>query len=294
MINGIKRKSLVGILTLILSFILTALPIFAAEDTRVFDMASLFSDDDITKLETSINTLKNTYPLDVAIVTTNDTEGKSTQVYADDFYEQMGFGYNDTYDGLLLLIDMGSREIYISTEGTMISYFTDERISNILDDVAAYLSDGKNYEAADRFLRDVQKYMDEGIRSDQYSVEGDFVYSPNHEPHQPFTNRYGDPLTPMNIMISAGIAAIAALIIALIARAIVIHKYKNPRHTVPKTEPIRSSIHYSQREDRFVTSHTSRTRIQSNTSSTGGHSSGRSSVHHSSSGRSHGGGGRKF
>ena len=56
------------------------------------------------------------------------------------------------------------------------------------------------------------------------------------------------------------------------------------------------SIHYTQREDRFVTSHTSRVKIQTNNNPHGsGGSSGASSVHHSSSGRSHGGGtGRKF
>lgn len=303
MYRFIHKKGFMALLIFILTFTISIMPLLAttdketvpSDDLRVFDQTGLFTDDEFSKLEDAIATIQSTYSMDIAIVTTDNAEGKSSEAYADDFYDNNGIGYGSDADGLLLLIDMDNREIYISTCGSAIQYFTDERISTMLDNIYNYVADQKYYEGADRFLRDAKKYLEQGIPSHQYTVEGDFVYKPEPTTHKPFTNKYGDPLTPTNIGISAAASAVIAFVISLIARAIVISSYKNPKHTVPETAPNRSSIHYSERDDRFINSHTSRVRIQSNTSSGGSsHSGGRSSVHHSSSGRSHGGGGRKF
>ena len=58
--------------------------------------------------------------MDVVIVTTYNTRSKSSQVYADDFYEENNIGRNNSGDGILLLIDLDNREVYISTSGAAI------------------------------------------------------------------------------------------------------------------------------------------------------------------------------
>jgi len=292
-VQSTHNRRAISLLFFILTLIFTIFPLLAADTTRIYDQAGLFSSDQVTTLESIISELKETYSTDLAIVTINDAKGKSSMTYADDFYDENGFGIGTEYDGVLLLIDMDNREIYISTSGKMIQYYTDQRISNTLDHIYNYVSMQDYYHGAKAFLSDTQKYLDKGISTNQYSVEGDFVYSPAPVNHEPFTDKYGDRLKPENIALSTAICIIFSLIVAFIVRGIIISVYKHPRHTIPSTVPNRLSVHYSERDDHFVTSHTSRIRIQSNASS-GGHSSGRSSTHHSSSGRSHGGGGRKF
>lgn len=304
--------------SLLLTFlvVLNALPIFAATNTRVFDQAGLFTTAKITSFEHTIDYIQSNYSIDVAIVTTNDAQGKSSMAYADNFYDDHGIGYGNAKDGVLLLIDMDNREAYISTSGIMIKYLTDSRINTMLDHLMPSLG-GQDYShAAECFLYDTKVYLNEGIPENQKTVYGDFVSKPdgvvasnttntpstqntstNREPieRKPFTNQYGEPLNSVPMLPNVGMAAAIALVISLIIRGCIIHRYKHPRHTVPATTANQSSVYYTERSDRFVTSHTSRTRVQSNSnSSSSSHSSGRSSVHRSSSGRTHGGGGRKF
>lgn len=68
--------------------------------------------------------------------------------FADDYFDYNG--YSD--EGLLLLVDMGSREWWISTEGSCIEAFTDTEIQAIGEAVAGYLS-AEDYKGAfDEFL----------------------------------------------------------------------------------------------------------------------------------------------
>lgn len=302
-----SKKSLRYIFTFLLSFYLLCMASFAAE-IKVYDFASLFNLDEVENLQEAATSLAEKYQMDVGIVTTDDAQGKSAMDYADDFYDQNDFGYGVDKDGVLFLIDMDNREIYISTCGKGISYFTDLRISQMLDSIYYFVSDGNYYDAATDFLDQVTLYLDKGIPSNQNTVERPFsdpredYHNPYmQEPlpsHKPFTTRLGQPLTTKSITLSIVASLIGAFILALISRGIVCYMYKHPYRTTPQTKPDDLSIRYIQREDRFVTSHTTKVKIQRNNPPGSGpgsfNASGRSSMHHSSGGHSHGGGGRKF
>lgn len=285
-LNNLSRLKVISLILTLLGLLFINTPIFASADTKVYDYANLLTLEEIESLETTATELAQTHQLDVGIVTTDDAEGKSAQAYADDFYDYNGYGYGSNYDGLLFLIDMDNREIYISTCGSGISYFTDQRINNMLDDAYDYVSDGDYYNACQSFLKNTDSYIKAGIPSNQFSYEGEFVSSAKHKP---FTNSYGEPLTNENILLSVVAALLGGALIAFIVRFIVKRTYTHPRYTTPQTTPDDLSVRYSQKEDHFVTSHTSRVKIETSSSSSGG-----SSTHRSSSGRSHGGGGRKF
>ena len=80
--------------------------------------------------------------------------------YADDFYDSGNFGYDGPHGtGVLFLIDMDNREIYISTCGDSIYYLTDARIETILDAAFDYVSNGQYYDAAKKFLSLAVTYM---------------------------------------------------------------------------------------------------------------------------------------
>ena len=298
------KKTLHYCSVFLLSFYMLCLTNFAAE-IKVYDFASLFSLNEIEALQEETTSLAEKYEMDIGIVTTDDAQGKSAMDYADDFYDENDFGYGTNADGLLLLIDMDNREIYISTCGKGISYFTDLRISQMLDSLYNFVSSGNYYGAATDFLDQVILYLDAGIPSNQNTVERPFSdprvdyddpYMQEALPsHKPFTTRLGQPLTAKSITLSIVAALIGAFILALISRGIVCYIYKHPYRTTPQTKPDDLSVRYTQREDRFVTSHTTKVKIQRDPPPGGpSGASGRSSMHHSSGGHSHGGGGRKF
>lgn len=204
----------------------------ADENTRVFDNAHLFTEDECHELENSITEIRQKYPLDLVIVTTTDTKGKSSQTYADDFYDEGNFGYQGSYDGILFLINMQDRKLTISTDGSIKKYFTDSRIDKMLDDIVPFLSNQDYYKGSQYFLEQVVHYINVGVPSKH------------------------------NILLSILVALVLSAIIALITRAAIIYSYKHPHFSVPSTLPDPSSVHYTEKSDHFRSSYTTRVKVQ--------------------------------
>ncbi|MCQ4921919.1 TPM domain-containing protein [Tissierella carlieri] len=268
------------LMILILSFILIILilqPITVlAEKSLVFDDAMLFTEDEIIKLQTEVNNLSNDYNMDIVIVTTSDTDGKTSREYADDFFDYGGFGVGDNYDGILFLIDMDNREAYISTFGIGIRYLTDARIERILDIVFdSGLVEDDYYGAAMGFLRGTKDYLEAGIPSNQYN-EPEYI-----KPKNILT------FTDVIISIIGGIVTSSLFYFTTKSR------YKTPRVVNPFSYRNNSLVKLTLNEDKLVDTFVTHRIIPKPTNNSNS-SSGKSTTHNSSSGRSHGGGGRKF
>lgn len=210
----------------------------------------------------------NTYNLDMAIVTINKNNKSSSEAYADDFYDYNDFGIVSDHTGVLFLIDMDTREMWISTTGKAISMYTDARIDNILDECYYYISDEKYYFTANAFISEANRYANKGIPSGT-EVEMEFEFIPV-------------------VVTGAFFCFIFSLIFVLFNKAkhTTIHKATEAGHYL-----VKNSFVVTDSKDVFVSTHTNKIYDPPSSSSSGG---GRSSTHRSSSGRSHGGGGRRF
>lgn len=264
--KDIRRKLLPFISTLI--FVLSFSFIVKANVNQVVDDANLLSKDERNNLIESIEVFRTQYNMDVVIVTSNDLGGKKTKDYADDYYDYNGYGLGDNKSGLLLLIDMDDREVWISTTGDSIEYFTDNRIESIINDVTKYLSNEEYFDACNIFLTDIQYYINKGIPENQYT------YSE-------------EEYTVKIVLIALGVAFVVAGVTCIV----VINSYKNSKSVSSVNYVDHNSIVFTKRRDTFVNTFTTKTKIEKNNNSGG---SGISSTHTSSSGTSHGGGGGKF
>ena len=248
-----------------------------AEKQLVYDDAFLFSDSQIQDLEDRANALSDEFNLDIVITTTDDAQGKSSRDYADDYFDYGGFGRGTEYDGILFLIDMDNREAYISTTGIGIRYLTDERIERVLDRVFdSGLSNGDYYGAAMGFLSKTEEYLVAGIPSNQHTVE-------EKEPNR---------ITFIDVIIGliGGTGAGGLFYGGARSR----YKMRNPGN--PYSYRNNSIVNLASKNDNLVDTIVTHRVIPrpKPSSGSGGGSSGRSTTHRSSSGRSHGGGGRKF
>jgi len=293
---------------LILAAALAAFPAatWAEHSDNVRDYLDYLSPDELDEIQSEIESAVTESSLDIAIVITDDTGGKSSRDYADDYYDQNGFGMGENHSGILMLINMDIREVWISTCGKAIDIFTDNRIDSMLNDIAAYLADGDYFNACKEFVNQVKKYASMGVPQGQYRdpsedapfsppghQEDDFPGMPQEQ--YPGRNSYSYWERARQLMISPGVyffAAIAAVIATIIASL-----GNKGRVTVSnRTYEQDGSFHLSDMRDDFINQTVTRVRV-ANTNT--GHGSGRSgthrsSVHRSSSGRSHGGGGRRF
>lgn len=257
----------------------------SAEESYVYDRAELMSEAERLELHAMAMKLSDDWEMNFVAATTDDTQGKTTQEYADDFYDEL-FPENEEEDGILYLIDMEHREIYVSTSGLAIRYLTDERIEWVLDEIYPHVADGDYYMAFVEGMSRTQDFLREGIPQDQYHYDVE-------------TGEIDAYKEPMKLTVGEFLLALfSGLVPAAVTIGIIKAKYQLKFEDFHYDAYTDSDIRLSVKSDRLVNTFVTHRRIpRNNGNSGGGRSSGggsRSSVHTSSSGRSHGGGGRKF
>ena len=109
-----KKKILIFLTVLCVLF--SVVPAFAMEQ-RVFDNAELLSEAEEREMQLWVEDLQENWDMDLAFLTTNDTEGKSVQQYGADFFVEHDLGLGENDDGVIFVLDMGSREGQIITSG---------------------------------------------------------------------------------------------------------------------------------------------------------------------------------
>ncbi len=139
--------------------------------SRVFDFAGLMTQSEIIQLADAIISLRGQYDMDIVVVTSDEPETGKSQEFADNFYDDNGFGSVFDSSGILFLIDMSNREFCISTSGLMIRYVTDARLDTLLDSVTPYLSVGRYGEGASAALAQLSLYLENGIPDGQYNED---------------------------------------------------------------------------------------------------------------------------
>lgn len=223
---------------------------------KVYDYAQLLTQEDIQAISDQLIKTGEKRKTDLVIVTTNDTKGRSSRDYADDFFDYNGFGYGANKDGVLMLIDMENRNVWISTTGKAIQAINSDRIDHILDDVAPSLSSEDYREACLSFIK----------KTNHYLLEDQFI-------------------SPQTFLIFVGIS----LAVGAIGVFIMICCNKLVKKGTQAGAYLSGNLNLTAQNDVFLRSSVTRTAIPKNTSSGGGGGS-----HTGSSGTSHGGGGRSF
>lgn len=238
----------------------------------VVDNADLMTDSEEAQLIEKLEAVGNEHRCEVAVVTVNSTEGKSHMAYADDFYDYNGYGYGSNDDGLLFLLDMGGREMYITTHGTGLKAVTDYGREKLFDKIQDDIKSGDYYDAFIRYAEIVDDYYTQYENGEAYDVSSDKI--------SPFK------ITMMNFVI----AIIVAVIVAFAGTGSMKSKLKSVRSKPAASDYVKNgSLNITNSNDMYLYRHVSKVKIESSSSSGGG-----SSSHRSSSGRSHGGGGRSF
>lgn len=254
-----------------------------AGSMNIYDNADLLTDSEETQLEESFGTLSASAGVDIKFLTVNGTDGKTQKTYLEDFVDEKCDAGDFSEDVVIMMIDMGERQITIQGYGTCEFYINNDRIEYMLDDVYAYVSDGDYFGAADTFAVEAEYYMheDKGV-ADGYEPGQDYG-----ESYAGPSNYYGHDNTARTHVIMLVVSlAIAAIIVAVMAS-----NSGGKITTDSATYRSPGSRGITGRHDTYIRTTTTRTKRASSTSG-GGRSSGGGGI--SSGGRSHSGGSRGF
>ena len=273
-----KITSVLIALFLIVTFVL---PVSAEEFSFVADEAGLLSSEETAVLEEKAASLNSAYDIHPVILTVDSLGGSRPQEYADDYYDNTGFGE----DGVLFLLAMEERDWYISTSGKMIYALTDYGIQQIGEGSVAFFGEGAWFDGFCYFLDTLPTYLDALENSAPIDGEADYSGSFYHGDQEEIVY-YEEEFTPF-FLFSLFCGIVAAGITVLIMRLCMITK--RPRRSASEYM-VKGSWKLTQHRDLFLYSNVSKVRKQDPPKNSGGGSS----VHKSSGGRSHGGGGGKF
>ena len=236
---------------------------------KVYDFGNLLTDKEEEKLYKEIKNVIDSSSLDFAIVTISENVKDSARDYAHDFYDYNLFGK----DGLLFLIDMDTREIYMSTKGSAVSLFPDSRMAPILENVYGKVASKDYYSACSTFVTSIGQFIGIG----EASVNEDIVINDDGT-------------------VSKNLHLLEIFIFSLIGTGIIIfimismNKMVNVA-TSSKEFLNKETMKIDDISETFLGSHVSKT---PKSSSSSGGSRGGTSISRGSSGHNHGGMGRKF
>ncbi len=232
---------------------------FAKSETdvpRLVDNACIIPDEDEEEILKLLDSVSEKRKMDIVIVTTSTTGGASAADYADDYFDYNHFGFGKNRDGILLLISMYPRNVYISTCGKGIKIVPTDDIDSLIDTFYSDLTQG-NYSSA---CKTFAEKTDSKISSFKM---------------RPFI------LIPI------------AFILGFIISSIIISNMKNKLKSVSKkveatNYEVQNSLMLAASSDSLLYVNITKTpRPKQSDSSSGG-------THVSSSGTTHGGGGRSF
>ena len=286
------KKLSVILLLLCLVFSLAS-PVWAI-GSPVVDLADLLTEDEEAYLEEKAGSIASEYGMDVVILTVESTYGKNIRDFADDFYDENGYGIGSDYSGVLFMLAMDTREWYISTCGDGICAVTDYGVQELFSSVAGLLSYDDYYSAFDRYLDELSLYYEaftQGDPMDGYAgdYDGPGTYEPDYS---------GDIIYYEKPPRSAGSIIIVSLLIGVIVGGIALLIMRSGMKTAKRQSGavfyLKGNVNITKAHHHYLYTRTSRRAKSDYNGGSGGRGGGGSHVHSSSGGRSHGGGGGRF
>lgn len=261
----------------------------------VYDTYGLFSDKELDSLTAACIEYSEEAKADIIMIATATLDGKTPKQYMMDFYDEMGFGYNEELgDTVMLLVNMeeDNRWVEIQGYGKAEYYVNNDRIEYMLDDITKILKEGNYKDAFVEFAKQSAYYMNEskGVKEtpasgSANSGSGNYGESGYNGPSDYYGEEKANPLynTVVQLVIAFIIGAISVGVMAASSGGRMTAKGNT------YLDEGRSGVLDSR--DDYMRTTTTRVKKPSNNDG-GGRSSGGGGV--SSGGHSHSGGGRSF
>ncbi|MDO4815960.1 MAG: TPM domain-containing protein [Bacillota bacterium] len=284
------KKRIFAIFTVCLLCALLCGPALADNEGLIRDDAGLLDSDEKLELEKLAAEVCDEYDFQLVVVTVNGTDGKDIAAFADELYENGG--YLD--DGAVLVLDMQSRDWYISTAGRGEYALSDYKIDLVADEVIPYLSAGDYFEGFRLFIEECKQHVESYDNGAYIPDDGDY-HDYDYDYDYGDENRTAERRGVNPLWIPGSLAA--GILSALVATGSMKGQMNNVSHrTNASGYTKKGSLNLTEKQDTFLYQNISRTprpKDDSNRSGPGGGSFG-GGIHMSAGGVSHGGHGGKF
>lgn len=266
---------------------------FAFVNTGIDDSADLFSESEEAMIAESVSEFSDETGYSAIVLTTDYAMGKSSQEYADDYFDNLIISEGWEEKGILFLIDMDNREVCISTMGECISVYSDY-IDLIIDSGYDELVNGDYSDC-------IVLMVSAALEFSQYDADdyyGDY-YVDDYYADYPINNGgYNDDyIQPSSDSFDLS-NVFTCIIIAAVIGAVSVFAVRSSYKNMGKGDEFDAEdviLNLTGSNDTVISRNVITTRVpRNNNHHRPGGSSGGGVSHRSSGGFSHGGGSRKF
>lgn len=293
----VTQRTLALALALLLLAAFCSLTVFSTDQAAglsgnplIADQAGLLSESEVQTLENRARSISLAHGCEVIILTVNGTDGKTPELYAEDYFVDHNYGFGTEHSGIMLLLDMEARDWHIATRGSAIDAFHDDPTDFLVSRFLPDLSKGAYYDAFRTYLDYAEQFL--GVY-DQ-SLSQDVVDDLNEEYSDYVNGTESKPNYVKKGILSVVLGALLGFVPVGIQKSS-LKTVRKRRDAAGYARP--GSLNLNVNRDVYLFSNVTSHVIQrQTTSSGGGHSisSGSSSTHTHSSGATFGGHGGKF
>jgi len=168
-----KRKVIILISLVLISTVWSIaqekLPVPSKPESWVNDYAGVFSNAEKNALESKLNEFEYRTSTQIFVVTLNDDGGYPASMLGPMIGEEWGVGQKGKDNGLLVIMDMQKRDVFISTGYGLEEYIPDATASRIVqNEVIPNFKKGDYYEGIDKATDVMISLLDGKFTADQY------------------------------------------------------------------------------------------------------------------------------
>ena len=266
------KRLYTAVLTGLLALVFLIVPASAeAAEGRVFDHADILTGQQEEDLQTTIENFRGYAKMDCVVLTEENTAVSDPELHAQDYYDAAGFGLGEERSGLILYVNMATRDVAACASGDAREILGNRELDRVIDAGYTALADGDYYVSFSQMIGKAS-----GIVGDaRQTVE------------RPVAARF-------EIHIPVEIIAVGTLfggIVGMSVYVVVSKRYQKPIREAIYDTHAKTDLHLTHDSDIFVNKYVTVRHIQRNPPPS---NSGSSSFRSSSSGRSFSRSSRKF
>lgn len=143
----------------------------------LYDEADLLTDPEEEKLVQKLEEVSHATNAQIVVVTLASMDGGNIDEFIDYLYDNMGFGYGENHDGVLLLVSMDPREYRILSNGYAGTAIGPDQIDTLCDIVQPYLTKGTYATAFTYFANESEDFLAYYLEGSPFNAGKSFMIS---------------------------------------------------------------------------------------------------------------------
>lgn len=143
----------------------------------LYDEADLLTDSEEEALVQKLEEVSHATNAQIVVVTLASMDGGNIDEFIDYLYDNMGFGYGENHDGVLLLVSMDPREYRILSNGYAGTAIGPDQIDTLCDIVQPYLTKGTYATAFTYFANESEDFLAYYLEGSPFNAGKSFMIS---------------------------------------------------------------------------------------------------------------------